>query len=395
MTHIGLNALLLSVAAGYHNAGMSAALWRLIHALARYDDRHNYTLFHSLGEGTELPAFRQPVRLVAVAGVARRALARIVWEQLCLARAAAGCDLLHCPVNVLPPGFRGARVVTVHDLAFLQHPAVVSAQRRWYLRRMIGASLRRADHVIAISGRTRADILHTWSLDPARVSVIWPAIDPDLAPIADPARLAAWRTAQGLTRPYLLFLGTIEPRKNLEMLVRAFALARHRGLEEAQLVLAGAQDWDGGTVIAQLRTVIRALGLEREVLLPGYLPEADRALWYSGARAFALPSWSEGFGLPAAEAMACGTPVLASMGGSLPEVVGAGGALARPDDPRGWAELIMRAMRDDAWHAEHAEAARRQASCFGEERMARGLMALYDDVLTRSHPRELLVSRAY
>lgn len=369
MWQIGINALLLSSDPGYRSAGVSGYTWKLLRALARTDDRHRYVVFHPPLGAAGLPAFRRPGLLRAVPLPAHPA-ARIAWEQAALPLAVHGCQLLHAPVNVLPWNLPCPGIVTIHDLAFLRRPDVVAPARRRYLAAATKNSARRAALVLTVSETTRQDVLDLFGVAPERVRVVAPPVDAQFTPGDGPA-----------DPPYLLFLGTLEPRKNLETLLDAFALARARGMRGVRLTLAGARDWEGGAYATTIRERIRELGLAEDVDLLGYVGEGERVRLMRGARALVLPSWYEGFGLPAAEALCCGTPVLGANAASLPDVIGDGGDLLAPDDVAGWAGALARAAEDDAWRATRGAAGLAGAWRFNEDTFARGIVAAYDSAL--------------
>ncbi len=382
MKRIGLNLALLAVDASYRNSGVSAYSWRLTRSLAQYDHDHSYTLFHGLADSAILPKFVHPVESHSVAMFKLHPRAHILWERTLLPLAVRDCDLCHFPVNVIPPGLPCPAVVTVHDLAFLREPEVVAPRRRWYLAAAIGASIQRAALVLAVSKQTRDDLLATWPIRPERIRVVHHAIDPIYQPSADAAAPLAWRVAHGRARPFLLSLGTIEPRKNLLMLVRAFA--RIAPEVDVDLVLAGATDWEGGRYADTVRRLIVELGLADRVIMTGYVPAADQVWWYRSALALVMPSLTEGFGLPAAEAMECGTPVITTNCGALPEVVGPGGLCLAPRNEADWSAVLTAICNAPAWRAELAHQAVAQGQRFTEARMASEVSAIYDEVLAQS-----------
>jgi glycosyltransferase involved in cell wall biosynthesis len=196
---------------------------------------------------------------------------------------------------------------------------------------------------------------------------------------ADPDRVQAFRRLKNLPDKFLLCLGTLEPRKNLSMLVRAFARLK-RECADAVLVLAGGIGWLAGDIFA----AIEACGVQDSVLLPGYVAAGEKALWYAAATAFVFPSLYEGFGLPPLEAMACGTPVVTSNAASLPEVVGQAGLMLAPDDVPGWAAALQRVWTDAAYRAELADQCVRQAQQFSWQSTARQIARAYRDLL--AHP---------
>lgn len=344
MARIGIAALLWREGDGYRSAGVSAYTARLVRGLTQMQTPHHITVL--LPGDAPLPTELAAVQPRATSWPVRRAPLRMLWEATVLPRLARELDLLHAPVNVLPPRLPCPGIVTIHDLAFLRFPEVVSPLRRRYLTHAIQASAHRAEAIIVPSQSTQRDLLELWNIPAARVRVIPPAIAPTLRPMEDAAALAHFAARHALTRPYILFLGTVEPRKNLPTLLDAFALARERGLTQHDLVLAGAQDWQGGAYVARLREQIAKRRLEKHVHLPGYIAEAERVLWLNGATAVVLPSWYEGFGFPIAEALACGVPVIASNAGSLPEITTPNGILCEPADADAWAHALLRVAED-------------------------------------------------
>ncbi len=311
----------------------------------------------------------------------RRFPMRMLWEAVALPHAARHLALLHAPVNVLPPRLPCPGVVTVHDLAFARFPQVVAPLRRLYLMRAVAASARRAAAVIAVSHATRRDLTDLWGIPPERIHVAYPAIDPACRPIVDTSCLQAFAARHDLVRPYILFLGSLEPRKNLETLIDAAALARDRGWRGVDLVLAGAQDWRGGRYVDTLRWRIQQRGLAGVVRLPGYVAQAERVLWLNGAAAVALPSWYEGFGFPIVEARACGVPVIASNAGSLPEVAGLLATLCAPADVAAWAEALRAHPVSTAHRAACLAEAPAVQARFTEQAMAQATLAVYQRVL--------------
>ena len=232
-----------------------------------------------------------------------------------------------------------ASPVRTCDLVPFRLPALVPARHRWAVRCLLGGALRRAHRVIAVSETTRGEILARFRLPPARVVVVPEAAAPHFVPLPPPA-LAAARARYRLARPYVLFVGFLEPKKNLDVLLEAVArLRRARAWGETELVVVGAPGW--GPDPARRA---HALGLDGAVRFVGAAPDADLPALYGGALAFAFPSLWEGFGLPVLEAMAAGAPVVASNRGALPEVT-AGAALLVEPAPEPLADALAAAPR--------------------------------------------------
>jgi glycosyltransferase involved in cell wall biosynthesis len=288
----------------------------------------------------------------------------------------ARADLLHALGFVSPFGWRGPTVVTVYDLSFLRFPEVFNRANRLYLGTFTPPSLRRADRVITISESARQDVIELCGVPPERVTPILLAADERFKPAA-PAEVRAFRARHNLPERFVLYLGTLEPRKNVETLVRAYALLREQGSDDHVLVLAGPRGWQYEPIF----DLVKSLGLSDSVMLPGFVPAEEQALWYSSATVFAFPSRYEGFGLPLLEAMACGAPVVSSSASSLPEVVGDAGLLVDPMDVAGLSAALRELLEDEDRRQALAAAGRARASEFSWRRMASETVQVYREVL--------------
>jgi glycosyltransferase involved in cell wall biosynthesis len=340
---------------------------RVLAALAARDDLEIHA-FCAPGLAGVLAAPGLRLTPVRAAGAGRPA--RIAWTQLLAGGAArrAGADLLHGVHYELPLRARLPQVVTVHDLTLLTHPEWHERAKvryfGWALRRAVTAATR----VLCVSATTAADLADRLDVPADHLDVT--PLGTDLGP-AGPGQVADLRRRLGLEGPYLLGLGTVEPRKDLPALVRAFAALAtelpHR------LVLAGLSGWGVG----ELAAAVAASGVADRILLPGYVPEADKAALLTGADVFAYPSRYEGFGLPVLEAMACGTPVVTTTGGSLPEVAGDAATLIEPGDTAALAAALARLATDPAARRDAAERGRRRAAAFTWDRCAELTAAAY------------------
>jgi glycosyltransferase involved in cell wall biosynthesis len=288
-------------------------------------------------------------------------------------------DLRRRPVDVfhgvtgfeLPPRGPWALVTTVHDLVPFRLPALVPARHRWAVRCLLGGALRRAQRIIAVSEATRAEVLARFRLPPDRVVVVPEAAPAEFTPPPAPA-LAAVRARYGLARPYVLFVGFLEPKKNLGTLLEAIARLRRMGAwDSTELVVVGAPGW-GPDPARQ----VDALGLAGAVRFVGPAPDADLPALYGGALAFAFPSLWEGFGLPVLEAMATGAPVVASNRGALPEVT-AGAALLVEPTAAPLAEALGQLLADAPLRERLRAAGLARAAEFSWARTARETLAVY------------------
>lgn len=286
-----------------------------------------------------------------------------------------GVDLFHATDHLLP-FLKGPRTVaTLHDLAFLVDPTVHTRTNRWFLAAMVPRFLKRADAVIAVSECTARDARRLLGLDPARIAVVPSGVDARFRPPTG-TEVAETRARLGLPDRYLLYVGTVEPRKNLPTLLRAYAALRRRG-DSPRLVVAGRLGWLTDGFFKSLRE----LDLESDVIRLGYVADADLPALYGGAEAFAFPSRYEGFGFPVLEAMACGTPVVCSSASSLPEVAGDAALLHDPNDAAALADALARLVSDRELRAELRARGLTQAARFTWSRAARETRAVYERAL--------------
>ena len=250
-------------------------------------------------------------------------------------------DVLFVPSHVLPFYTPCHSLVTVHDLGFRTFPQAHPWQQRLYLEWSTRHNVHVATHILADSQATKRAICAAYNVSPDKITVAYPGYERELSPVRDPVTRAFVRAKYHIPGEYILSLGRIQPRKNLTRLVEAFALLRDR-YPRLNLVLAGPAGWLAEPIYKR----VQSLGLESRVLFPGYIADEDKAALISGARVFAYPSLYEGFGFPALEAQACGTPLLASNTSSLPEVVGEGGLLVSPLDVAEIAAGMRRLLED-------------------------------------------------
>ncbi|MGE3269554.1 MAG: glycosyltransferase family 4 protein [Chloroflexota bacterium] len=375
---IALNAQLLSNAASYRSGGINRVLQHLLTELPNVPGDEQYLVYAPAGQANRSllasPRYRRRLTRLPV----ERPPVRIAWEQtvLPLELLREGADLLHALGFVSPVGWRGKTVVTVYDLSFLRFPEVFNRSNRLYLSTFTPPSLRRADRVITISESARQDVIDLCGVPPERVTPILLAADEQFQPATDDA-VAAFRERQALPERFVLYLGTLEPRKNVETLVRAYASLRQQGSDDHILVLGGPRGWQYDSIFA----LVEALGLTEYVRFPGFIPADEQALWYSSATVFAFPSRYEGFGLPLLEAMACGTPVVSSSASSLPEVVGDAGLLVDPSDVEGLTSALRLLMEDESRRSELAAAGLARARTFSWRNMATETVQVYREVL--------------
>lgn len=376
-THIGVNAHLLSLAEGYRSAGITSYIFNLLRHLPETATGMEYTVFLSEKRYRGAPGLRLQVSRLPTS----RPAVRILWEQALLPWVARreGIDLLHNMAFVGPLAGGCPFVVTVHDLSFLFFPRSFRSLRRSYLQVFARMSVRRARRVIAVSESTKRDLVEIYDISPAKIDVVYNGVDARFQPLpAD--QVAAFRQQQGLPDRFILFVGTLEPRKNIVSLIDAYARLPK---ERPPLVLVGGKGWFYDEIFGR----VEALGLTGEVRFAGFVPAEDLPLWYNAADLFVYPSLYEGFGLPPLEAMACGTAVITSTASSLPEVVGQAGRLADPTDTEALAAAMAQVLGSRQLQQEMETAGLAQAAGFSWEETARKTVDSYRRALTPGEDR--------
>ena len=346
----------------------------LIEALAKLPeaDRYRFVLYANVGsepEAREGLGFALPGKWAIRAILFPRLWThvRLSWE---MATSAPGA--LFVPSHVVPLWHPRRTVVTVHDLGYLQYPQAHTRLSRLYLHISTMFSAHAARRVIAISEATKRDLVERYGINPRKIRVVYHGRDAAFTPILDPAQIAETTSRYGVTQPYCLHVGTLQPRKNLGVLVEAWEMLRSSVEQPPQLLLAGKRGW----LYSDLFSAVESRGLGNLIKFADYVERADLAPLYSGALAFTFPSLYEGFGLPILEAMSCGAPVLASTASSVPEVAGDAGLLLDPHNPTEWADAVERVMHDGELRQSLSRRGLERASQFTWERCARETLAV-------------------
>ena len=361
---IGIDARLVY----YHQAGIGQYILRLTQALAQIDQDDQFVIFKSRKDKTHIihqSNFKQQKLWTP-------SHHRFERFALSLELAPHSLDVLHSPDFIPPSQPRCPIVITMHDLAFLLYPRFLTRDSARYYGQ-VDLAARQADHIIAVSESTKRDTVRLLGVPESKITMIHEAAHPLFTPVTNEETLERTRARHNLPPEFILFVSTIEPRKNLPTLLRAFRRLRDNYKSPAMLAIAGHRGW----LAEEVDNVLDELKLRDAVHFLGGVPNEELVYLYNAARLFVLPSFYEGFGLPPLEAMACGTPVIVSNVSSLPEVVGDAGMLVAPEDVEGLTVAMWRVLTDDNLRKEMRAKGLKRAATFSWERAARETLDVY------------------
>lgn len=335
--------------ASRERAGIGRYARELVRALSRIDRSNPYVLFVPRDAHDELlhydwspnfPIKRAPLTERYLAAVWHRARIPLPIETFI-----GKVDVFYSPDFLLPPTFAPRKLVTVHDLSYVRVPECFPQPLLNYLNRAVPSSVARADLILADAASTQRDLIDVYRVPAEKIRVLYAGVDPRFGPNVSEASRARVRALTG-GKPYLLSVSTIQPRKNYARLIEAFSKIPNDKLPmpHLQLVIAGGRGW----MYEEVFQAVARLGLRDRVMFPAFVADADLPALYANATLFVYPSLYEGFGLPVAEAMACGVPVVSSNASSLPEVGGEAVMYFDPRDVDALADAMRRALTDES-----------------------------------------------
>ena len=323
MISVGINAL----AMGKELVGTGQYTYHLISSLAKIDRINEYVIIKNRCS---------PLNSVTSGNIQhvnfrfKSRIKRILLESILLPRIMRmrKVDIFHSPSFTIPFSVSIPTVVTIHDMVCYKFPETIDRLRRIYLANAVRCSILKADRIIAVSQSTKKDIVDTFDVPETKIDVVYEASAPCFRATADGNSVQETCKKYFIEEPFLLYVGTLEPRKNLVKLMQAYFILKRDYRIKHKLVIAGKKGWNYGPIFSE----IERLSLRNDVIFTGYVPEQALVHLYNGAELFILPSLYEGFGLPILEAMACGTPVITSNISSMPEVAGDAAILVDPYD---------------------------------------------------------------
>ena len=357
-------------------AGWYQYTYNLVSNLLAIDFQNNYTLLSTLRHGK---GFEGDERIVS--RFVRRLPGRLT--ELLLERLSVPIefllgkiDIFHGPCYFVPSSLHCKSIVTIHDLMFLRHPEFLRQEWVASLNKDIYASVKRADAVITVSNFTKGEIIELLNVPADKIKVIYNGIASCFYPVQDRLKIEDIKSKYGIKSPYLIFVGNIEPKKNIETLILACAELRKSTTYKYPLVVVGKKAWHFETVWE----VVKQLHGEEDTIFTDVVDGNDLPLLYSGAELFIFPSLFEGFGIPVIEAMACGTPVVASNRTSIPEISGDAALLYDPlnvDEMRG---AMYNVLSNPSLRGQLVEKGFERAKYFSWEKTARETLKLYQEM---------------
>ena len=303
---------------------------------------------------------------------------KLMWKHVHVPsaeRLAGKIDIFHAS-TIIPPLKSAKLVVTIHALSAIKFKRFFKKETVRYFVGYCKNVMPKADVIITDSNSSKNDILEYFTIDEDRVQVIPLAANDNYKPILDKKAVNDIKRRYGINGEYILFVGTLEPRKNVANLVRAYSLLPDYIKRDHLLVICGKKGW----YYEDIFKAVKELNMEDRVVFTNYVPDEDIPLLMNGAKAFVYPSFYEGFGLPLLEAMACGTPVISSNISSIPEVVGDAGILVNPTDVEELSDAIQRVLGNDQLRAHLSKRGLKQASKFSWQKTAEKTVEIYNKV---------------
>lgn len=367
--HIGIDVRLPF----YQMGGISQYILHLLPALAEIDQENRYSLFHMRRDGrSHTPSATNFNRRNVFTPCHHKLEPWALGMELLPYR----LDVLHSPDFIPPQWGARRRMITVHDLNFIFYPQFLTQESMRYYANQIERAVQVADHISADSHATRHDLIEQLRVPPEKITTVHLAANPLYERAYEETAVSATLQKYNLPRNFILFVGTLEPRKNLPFLIRAYDQLLRQDEIDVPLILVGGKGW----LYEEVFTTINELGLQEKVRHLSGIFDEQLAHLYHAAGVLVTPSHYEGFGLPALEAMHCGCPVIVSNRGSLPEVVGEAGIKLALDDEAIWTDTLRRVLKDSALREKMITRGYAQAKTFTWQKAAEMTLQIYTDL---------------
>jgi glycosyltransferase involved in cell wall biosynthesis len=363
------------------NTGVGRYTSNLCKSILKTDGKNDYFLYSPGRMDNTIIADRTRIRIKKTGTTLQNNTLRILWEQVALPFDSLNdrLDLFHYTDHALSRLQRTRPIIiTVHDIAYIRFPWLLNKSRQIYKKYILKTSIKKADIIIADSYSTKRDIVEFFRIKEEKIKVVYLGVESRFCPVSN---VEEYRLRNNLPSKMVLNVGTLEPRKNVVALIKAFKELKGRGLKDYKLVIAGDKGW----LYKRIFDEVKSNGLQKEVLFLGIVEDEDLPMLYNCADIFVYPSLYEGFGLPPLEAMACGIPVITSNTSSLPEVIGNAGIMVDTDDINALCEAMYNVLKDkELWHQMSNKGLER-AKLFSWEETAKKVLEIYNEVLSKNN----------
>lgn len=350
----------------------------LIFALADQDRKNHYLVFIRKSQAADFDPKKSNFLIVSCAEFLRFRILRIAWEQIILPLRLEfrRADILHSLHYTTPLIGRFGRVVTFHDMTFFLFPEKHTPVKKFFFRLMIPLSAKICDRIIAVSQSTKNDIQKILGVGQKKIDVVYETINPLFSPKKNEAAAIGVKTKYGIKNKFILYAGTLEPRKNVDGLIKAYSTIV--GGTDCQLVIAGKKGWAYQSIFM----TVKNLALERKIIFTDYVPDQDLAVLYNAAEIFVYPSFYEGFGIPPLEAMACGVPTITSNISSMPEVAGDGALLVDPNNSGDLSRAMRELLANESLRAKLVKNGLKRAAFFSRKKLADDMIIVYGKTMS-------------
>lgn len=357
------------------SAGNTVFVSNLLKELSVIDQKNDYTIYIGNPEANENEIFNRQNFTSRLIRPGSQWIQRSISLPLEIIRSPV--DILHVPF-VAPPFCSSKVIITIHDVCFEQYPEFYTRLERLRMSLLVRLSAKRATKVITVSNSAREDIIKLYKMDTAKVQVVYNGVDTNFfTPITNMNVKEIVRKKYGINGRYILFVGTIQPRKNLFRLLHAFARLNTEIDFDYKLVIAGKEGW----LSRELFREVSKLNLKEKIVFTGYVADSELPFLYNAAELFVYPSIAEGFGIPPIEAMACGTPVVASNIPCMQEILGEAAIMVDPFNIEDICEGIHRLLSDEHLSNENITRGLKRVQNFNWQDSSRKLLSIYEEVI--------------
>lgn len=352
-------------------AGMKVVIENLVKNLIQIDKKNEYYLIHY--KESDNGIYKLGAKEIVIPGSSWKPL-KLYWKLFSIKKAIGSynLDLVH-EISTIVPVLKERLIVTVYDVIPYIHPETFNWYQQLYFLLFYRKLFKRAAHIITCSNHSKGDIARLLKVPREKITVTYYGIHERFRVLNQKKYSNTLKNKYNLHEPYILYVGTLEPHKNVPALIRAYAKVREK-MPKIKLVLVGKKAWK----LTQTFKTIKELNLEGHVIFTGYVPDEDLPMFYNGAEVFVFPSKYEGFGFPPIEAMACGCPVITTKGGSLPEIVGDAGILVDPNDITGLVKSIELVLKDRALREKIVQKGLKRSKTFNWKNAAKETLKVYE-----------------